>query len=1184
MTFHDKNLLTVSCWNINGLEGKVHGSKTNKLEDIEVVNFLSKSDIFGIVETHTDQTNDIYFNDYFVFRKDRPKHKKAWRSSGGIAVFVRKSIKQSCKFDPMSDSDIIWVRILKDFTNLGYDLFLAFVYIPPSNSSYGKINTREIIEKVEKQVEYFSCKGKVIICGDFNARVGDKTDYLANEDEKYFSMPDDAFEHVLPRFSCDSKSVNQSGKWLTDLCMDHQLYILNGRTLGDFTGQFTCHTPRGSSIVDYFICSRSLSNYIFSMCVSDITVLSDHCAITMKLQIKGNFLLQDNVQSCDINTDFLDIRVPDKFIWSDEVKSRYQNAFNSEDVINELKLLDDSLNLNNENGQTYINKLTNVLTMAGNRSLKRISFKSRKPIKRTHKKWFDKDCRVVLKEVNKAKNAFGRNVFNIELRQKYYSKLKEYKKLVKYKKKKFKDNLTNTLCTAMENDPQKAWKIINALKNESAPPDKAEKINSSEWYAHFQSLLQGNTTDIDRKRQEAVKQELNQFENSDISGHLDYIITEKEILDACKKLKNNKASAYDMVKNEMIRSAIPFIKQIVLKIFNGLLISGQFPIAWTEGIIVPLHKQGSYTDPNNYRGITLSSCLGKLFCHVLNARISKYLENNNLLAREQAGFRNASRTADNIFVIKTIVDKYVRTEGKGKKLFACFIDLKKAFDTVWHEGLLLKLQKVGINGQLYKIIKSMYQNTFSRVKCKHNMTGPIRITQGVHQGNVLSPVLFNLFINDIGNNFNIDDSPLLDGLPVSHLLYADDLVLLSTSDMGLQNNIDMVDRFCKDWGLAVNKEKSKIIAFSKSGRSTKNQFRFTIGTDELEYVNQYKYLGVIFSSSGKFSVAEKTLAFKARRALFSIKQSMSDQNMKPSVLLQIFDALVKPVALYSSEVWTAYKPCYQGKGLDDLFDMSLKSNNEFDKVHIKYCKYVLGVHSKACNLAVYSELGRVPLLMSAIINSINFWLHMIQSKRDSLINKAYSEQLHASNTKGTWVRFIENLLTDLGFSHVWHNQFTFNKTSLLTAIKQKLREKFIIFWQKRMAVNEGQNKLRTYKCIKEKFGLEPYLEHIKDKSLRAGLSSLRISAHKLRIETGRYKGEDVNDRKCDTCMVLEDEVHFLCQCSKYNAHKLILYGNLKEFNFLVDNNPTKTFINLMTCTDMRIIKAICIYIKACHIT
>ena len=113
-------------------------------------------------------------------------------------------------------------------------------------------------------------------------------------------------------------------------------------------------------------------------------------------------------------------------------------------------------------------------------------------------------------------------------------------------------------------------------------------------------------------------------------------------------------------------------------------------------------------------------------------------------------FRKKHRTSDQIFILKTIIDKYINKTGKGNKLYTCSIDFRKAFDTVCHDGLLLKLQRAGINGKIYDLIKSMYQNSTARVKCKNTLIDNIEIKQGVHQGNVLSPLLFNIFINNIG--------------------------------------------------------------------------------------------------------------------------------------------------------------------------------------------------------------------------------------------------------------------------------------------------------------------------------------------------------------------------------------------------------------------------------------------------
>ena len=127
--------------------------------------------------------------------------------------------------------------------------------------------------------------------------------------------------------------------------------------------------------------------------------------------------------------------------------------------------------------------------------------------------------------------------------------------------------------------------------------------------------------------------------------------------------------------------------------------------------------------------------------------------------------------------------------------------------------------------------------------------------------------------------------------------------------------------------------------------------------------------------------------------------------------------------------------------------------------------------------------------------------------------------------------------------------------------------------------------MRTYRLIKLNFGFEPYLEEINDKSIRKCLSAFRISAHRLRIERGRYVREDLEDRLCLACNTIEDEKHFLCNCTKYDNQRMLLYNtcNLSDLHIISRIDADKTFCNLLTSNDMEVTTAVGKFIKSCNI-
>ena len=264
------------------------------------------------------------------------------------------------------------------------------------------------------------------------------------------------------------------------------------------------------------------------------------------------------------------------------------------------------------------------------------------------------------------------------------------------------------------------------------------------------------------------------------------------------------------------------------------------------GLISPIHKEGPLDDPSNYRGICIMNSLLKLLCTILNDRLTEFSQQNNLISKEQIGFQKNCRTSDHIFTLKSIVNKYV-ADTKGKKIYVCFVDFKKAFDSVWHNGLFRKLENKGINGNFLNLIKSIYAKTKCAVKINGKVTNSFNYLKGVQQGNPLSSTLFNLFVNYIFDEIKNASPVSLNNYDIFNaLVYADDLVLISTSRDDLQRSLDALQNYCEKWKLEINFKKTKALVFSKGTRVDKTPFM--VQNNKIEITREYKYLGITINS------------------------------------------------------------------------------------------------------------------------------------------------------------------------------------------------------------------------------------------------------------------------------------------------------------------------------------------------
>src|SRR5690348_6258049 len=170
--------------------------------------------------------------------------------------------------------------------------------------------------------------------------------------------------------------------------------------------------------------------------------------------------------------------------------------------------------------------------------------------------------------------------------------------------------------------------------------------------------------------------------------------------------------------------------------------------SWCRGVVVPIHKDGDIKLPRNYRPITLLSILGKVYTGVLERRLMSWSEKHGIIVQEQGGFRPGRGCPEQLYTLTELI-KLRRL--RKQYTYACFIDIRKAYDTVWHDGLKARLLECGVHGAMYRAIASLYEGCSSTIRLGGDTgyTDWFDIETGVRQGCILSPILYSIFINGL---------------------------------------------------------------------------------------------------------------------------------------------------------------------------------------------------------------------------------------------------------------------------------------------------------------------------------------------------------------------------------------------------------------------------------------------------
>ena len=374
-------------------------------------------------------------------------------------------------------------------------------------------------------------------------------------------------------------------------------------------------------------------------------------------------------------------------------------------------------------------------------------------------------------------------------------------------------------------------------------------------------------------------------------------LTLQELNLAIKKLKLKKSPGPDGITNEMLIHLKSTARLKLLEIFNLTWEKGRVPQMWKEAIMIPIHKKGKdKRKSGSYRPISLTSCVAKLMERIVNKRMMHHLETENILAQEQAGFRQFRSTEDQTtYLAQEIEDAFQNKDV----LFTTWIDLQKAFDKVWTDGLLVKALKCGIGDKMYRWICSFLQNRKARVLVDGKQSRKIMLKHGVPQGGVVSPTLFLMYIND-----------LMTEMPrgIKAALYADDLVIWCTEEYAttatyrMQTAVTALEAWSKKWNVQINKDKSSTTLFTLTQQKAGD---ITLDGTVLKQDDEPTYLGVTYDKKQTWKPHIQKAATKAKRKLAILRKlAGSTWGANERTLRTVYEGSIRPHLEYGSAAWS----------------------------------------------------------------------------------------------------------------------------------------------------------------------------------------------------------------------------------------------------------------------------------------
>jgi Reverse transcriptase (RNA-dependent DNA polymerase)/Endonuclease-reverse transcriptase len=1054
-------------------------------------------DIFCFTETwHTRTYTNNFFSNYNIVEIFGKRSNLFGRYSLGSILGIRKGLP--FKIEEKNE----YFYIVKTEA-----IFVCCAYIPPSHGECLE-NLFLAIDNLG-QVNDFT-ETDFIMLGDFNSRIG------LFDNVSSFNLMD-----INCEFKREAKDVivNKQGKQLISKITAADLKVLNGNSISDSDGNFTFVNSNGQSTIDLGLASRDAQ-------ICDFQVLgmcnTNHFPIMVKLNNDKTARESSGISTVS------------RIIWDSTKTNDFQHEL--------ISRIDSST--------MSVNKIVeNIFEAAAKCEIVKVK-KLNGKIVNWGPSWFDKICREKKKFLRKALRWFRKqrnknSTCFAESRTAFLNAKSDYKLTCKEKRELYYANIHAKLL--ISKNSKDFYGALNIFRNQRFAKQRGQ-IEIDIFKSFFENVY--FTDDI------LIHENLECINSDTTDEELDKDFSITELDCAIKKLSKGKAPGSDGIPNEVLKALPAEFKDDLLININEFYKERDFPENWSEMVIAPIFKKGNPDMPSNYRPITLANTILKLFTLMLTNRLLPWCNKNNVISENQAAYKRGTGCQDHVFVLNAIIQKHI--QSPGAKVYALFVDLSQAFDTVVHNKLWGKLIDKGLSTKFIGAVKGIYRNATAKVRTNYGISENFDIGKGVLQGETLSPILFTMYLEDLVQDFeNSDTIPLkmLNSL-IHILLYADDIVILAHTPAELQKKVNILREYFARHNLRVNLGKTNFMIFAK--RRSNHNFKLFWNDKEIERVTTYMYLGVPFSETPNFQMARNHFVRKSKAACHNLEGLLYKSKMKT------FEAHIK---LYRSMVRSVLSYCAPTWGLKYMENFE-KSQSGFLKSIFKLPRLTPGWFVRLETCVQKNELFFVRLVL-------NFWQKLINKPKDSIIYNCYQDLKNLSS-KYNWYDNLKSLLAK------WNIDYLLSLDTGKDTDLEKIGDKVFLALRKISSDSLSED----IKSMRESSLLNMYsknkthylYEQIWDNDciwttkqmllqLRLGLPHLTYKGKVVRLNSMLKLYGVSEDENCQLCGgLIEDIYHLIFECAHFKNYRTLYLTSISDTRYTRDNyliyfkNITKQFL------------------------